>query len=294
MISPLFTTIVLAGAFIWIFMKVSSKKSDLNTESFLERERLANNTRKQSLDDLNYISLDITRIPVRDNEQNNRILSLLDSIKNLSDKKIVNLTGISNTDLKFQYGVSNLPALTEYDQNFTILSRALFDLGQAYDSEGEQDMAIMCLQYAVDIGTDISGTYTLLAELYIKTGHKDQITSLLISAESIKSITRNSTISKLNDMLDGSYVIPLNEGNSDNTDYVANLSNEDISLSDYSDTSKKAKNTSSPYKSHNSGAPSVDKDMPEYYDSKNSGNILPKDILDILDEQSDISPDQKQ
>ena len=40
-------------------------------------------------------------------------------------RKLLNLSGISNTDLKLQYGHANLDLLAEYDQNFSNLLRCL-------------------------------------------------------------------------------------------------------------------------------------------------------------------------
>ena len=49
-------------------------------------------------------------------------MTILNSLK---DEQIVNFTGISNTDLKLSFGAANLPTLSRFDQNYTLLARAL-------------------------------------------------------------------------------------------------------------------------------------------------------------------------
>ena len=201
MISPLFTTIVLCAGFIWLFMKMTTKKTDNALDEYLERERKANSVRKQPLDSLQYISVNPDDFKIPEPSPNDRISELYDSIISLSESKIVNLTGITNTDLKLMYGVANLPTLTEYDQNFTQLCRNIYDLGSELTSLGYDDIAEMILLKGIDYGTDISGNYLLLADLYIKNGESAKINELIQSAESIRSLTKEATISKLKEKL---------------------------------------------------------------------------------------------
>lgn len=245
MISPIFTTIVLTFGFIWIYMKLTTKTVNKDTEKFLEREVRANKVRKQSLDSLEYIKIPIDEIKRPEPYPNERIAELTGILVSLSDKTIVNLTGISNTDLKLSYGAANLPVLTEYDQNFTQLCTTLYNLGLEYDSIGLREDAIKTFNLGVRLGTDISGNYTRLAEIYAEMGEFAEIQRLATSAEGIRSITRQSTISKLLDILD------------------SNTSS--VSLKDGSESS-----------------------VNDDYD-----NILPKDILDILESVPYKSDDQK-
>ncbi len=246
MISPLFTTIVLVAGFIFIFLKATSSNPDNGIKSFTERERRANNTLKKPLDDLAFIRVPLEAIPAPEPEVNEKCASLLSEIKMLSEKKIVNLSGISNTDLKLTYGAPNLPILTEYDQNFTLLCKDLYDLGCEYRNAGLVEEAISTLNAAVGLGTDISGNYTSLAEMYAEKGLYVEIQRLINCADNIRSLTKNSTINKLQNILDS------------HTSAVIKLSDSDGS------------------------------EEPVAPD-----NILPADILDILETVPYTSDDQK-
>ena len=201
MISPIFTTIVLTFGFIWIYMKVTTKNAGFNAESFLEREREANSVRKQPLTDLEYAEVSFASLPICRPAPNDLIEDLQNRLENICNAKFVNLTGFTNTDLKFKYGVANLPLLTEYDQNFTSLSRTLYELGHEYAITGDNDRAISFFEEGIRIQTDISNNFTELAKLYKEKSEPGKINSLISSAEKIRSITKKSTIDKLNDIM---------------------------------------------------------------------------------------------
>ena len=244
MISPLFTTIVITFGFIWIYMKITTKGVEKDTEKYMEREIRANKVRKQSLDSLEYIRVPMEKIPQPDDYPNERIRELTEILKDLSGKTIVNLTGISNTDLKLTYGAANLPVLSEYDQNFTSLCTSIYELGTQYNNAGLRTTAYSVLNVGVELGSDIAGNYIDLANMYAQDGEYAQIQRLITAADSIRSITRQSTINKLIDILDSGTSSVLVKGSSEVTD-------------------------------------------------ENPDNILPKDILDILETVPYISDDQK-
>ena len=202
MISPLFTTIVIIAGFIFVFMKITSEKPGDGIRSFREKERRADSTLKQPLDNLPFIQVPLDSIPSPEPAVNEKCAAILNELNTLAGKKIVNLTGISNTDLKLTYGAPNLPILTEYDQNFTSLCMNLHELGCEYKLTGHEDEAIATFNVAVNVGTDISGTYTTLAEMYAEKGLYVEIQRLINCADNIRSLTRTSTIKKLQNILD--------------------------------------------------------------------------------------------
>ncbi len=245
MISPLFTTIVIIAGFIFVFMKITSEKPGDGIRSFREKERRADSTLKQPLDNLPFIQVPLDSIPSPEPAVNEKCAALLNELNTLAGKKIVNLTGISNTDLKLTYGAPNLPILTEYDQNFTSLCMNLHELGCEYKLTGHEDEAIATFNAAISVGTDISGTYTTLAEMYAEKGLYVEIQRLINCADNIRSLTRTSTIKKLQNILDS------------HTSAVIKLSGDEASSSE----------------------PDPD-------------NILPADILDILETVPYKSSDQ--
>lgn len=118
----------------------------------------------------------------------------------LSDKKILNLTGISNTDLRFMYGSANLEPLSACDQNFTILIRLLQKWGNLLVSSGAYEDAIRVLSYAVSVGSDITGTYALLARLYKGLNQYDKINELKVQADKLTTLMKPAILKDLDSL----------------------------------------------------------------------------------------------
>ncbi len=121
--------IVFASFIIFVlWFTVNLKKTEKNNkqmeEEFWERESRANSVRKKSLDHLPYITFDFDALPTASSftESGAQIPESLEILQNLRDKKMLNLNGISNTDLKLKYGAPNITRLSEYEENFTVFS----------------------------------------------------------------------------------------------------------------------------------------------------------------------------
>ena len=119
----------------------------------------------------------------------------------MEDAPIVNFSGITNTDLKLRYGAANLPLLTEYDQNYTTLARTLQQWAVLLHKANENSAAITVLEYAMETGTDIRGSFELLARLYIMTGTPEKIDTLKEKANAITTIMRGPILRILDNVL---------------------------------------------------------------------------------------------
>lgn len=176
-------------------LRKNSKKTEKNNDDFWRKEYEANSVRKKDISGLDYITIpDTLAIP---DTQNPRILKEWNTLCNLKDKKILNLTGYTNTDLKLQYGAANLTQLTVCDNNFTALAKAVARIGEQLMKEGFTDEALSFLEYGITIQTDVSTNYTLLAEYYRSEGAPEKIDTLISRAEQLNSLMKDSILSKL-------------------------------------------------------------------------------------------------
>lgn len=122
----------------------------------------------------------------------------------LADSRILNLTGVSNTELRLTYGTANLDPLTAYDQNFTTLIRSLQKWGSLLASADRKQDAVTVLSYAVSIGSDIAGTYALLARLYKEQGDFSKIEELKEAAEELTTLMKPSILRDLDQITESS------------------------------------------------------------------------------------------
>ncbi len=86
-------------------IRKSERSSRKNTEQFWEKETKSNHVRKADISDLDYIKIPMDTLPIVETADET-LLSIHKTITDLSQKSILNLTGLSNTELKLSYGVA--------------------------------------------------------------------------------------------------------------------------------------------------------------------------------------------
>ena len=128
-------------------------------DEFWEKERASNAVRKKDISKLDYISIPFDKIPVKLESSTEK------TFFELAEKPMLNFVGISNTDLKLQYGTANLEILTQYENNFLDFVALLPDYATELIEAGEKETALMLLEFAVSVNADSRKIDTLLAQL---------------------------------------------------------------------------------------------------------------------------------
>lgn len=167
-------------------LRTLEKEEQQQQDEMLRLERKASLPIKRSMDDLSFLAVSLDKLPFQENPPA-ELAAYQDQIKALSKKKLCNLSGISNTDLKLKYGAGNLDELSAYDQNYTLFIRTLADWGSwLYEHDLPQD-AQMVLEYAKDCSSDIRKNYATLAKIYKDQNQFEKIYNLLSFVETIPS-----------------------------------------------------------------------------------------------------------
>ena len=178
-------------------LKKQARKKRRDEEDFWARESRANSVRRKSLDGLVYIPVPLEQLPTHLLNDNSTVLECIETLEALSSQKIVNLTGWSNTDLKLEYGTANITALSEYDQNYTLLVRTLQKWADELIAAGFRKEAAVIMEFAVSTNTDVSSTYYQLADYWASRGERFRIEQLIRTAEGLRSSSRNTIIRHL-------------------------------------------------------------------------------------------------
>jgi len=188
---------------LWLMYEIHKKRNSeaKKYQEFVDRENEANSTRKKSLDDLAYISIPFEKLPMDILADDERISEYIDTIRFLSEKPIVNLTGISNTDLKLKYGAANLDTLSKFDEAYTTLVRTLNSWAYALYENDRTNEARDVLEYTLSTGTDVKKSFILLAKIYKETNQSEKIKELISVASESNSLISDSIVSELTGML---------------------------------------------------------------------------------------------
>lgn len=178
-------SLIIFGLTIKYSARSSRRKYEKDEADFWERERRSNFVRKKSLDNLDYIQVPLSRLPLDALPDTEKGRELRELFPTLATQNIVNFTGMTNTDLKLEYGTANITKLSEFDQNYTVLVRSLQQCAELLLEENRTSEAKAFLEYAVEIHTDLSHTYYSLAKLYHEEGDDAEIAHLMEVADAL-------------------------------------------------------------------------------------------------------------
>lgn len=191
-------TVVFLAVFTMKLAK--AKKSSRASEEFWDRERAANETRRVNPDTIEYLKIPVETLPFQESADE-ELMEIQDIVRTLSNERLLNLTGMTNTDIKLTYGAANLPMVSLCDQRFTLLARTLYRWAVFLTEHGETGKAKTVLEYAVSCKTDISGIYTMLADIYLREYAPEKVKELIVSVEELPTLMKDSIIEKLTEKL---------------------------------------------------------------------------------------------
>lgn len=195
---PLLASILLFSLLLMFLIHRTRNNEAKRFQEFLDEETRANSTRKKPLDNLNYITIPFETLPFEVLKDDEKIAEFHNILRNLSESPIVNFTGITNTELKLQYGAPNIEKLSRYDECYTILVRTLDKWAKSLYENDYMDEAQRVLEFAVDTGTDISSSYMLLSDIYMQKNEPLQIDGLISKAEGLNSLMKKNILQELN------------------------------------------------------------------------------------------------
>ncbi len=178
-----FLTIFMIFILVTTFLRNRSTRSEhARVDEFWERENQANRARKVDLATISYYEFDGNHFPYVSSDDP-ELVQCEESIRSAGQKKMLNLNGLSNTDLKLKYGPQNLESLSLYDQNYTELETAIYQYGKLLYEKGYIDEAIPVLEKGIALPTDLASNFLLLAKIYQEKNAPERIEHLLPMAE---------------------------------------------------------------------------------------------------------------
>lgn len=184
---------------LWLRVKMNrtNYESTLDSKSFWEREEKANFTRSKDISTLSYLTVSEDELPFSNSTEDEQEAWLEQEVKKFLNRKMINLSAFSNTDLKEQYGIANLDELSEYDQNFLLFIRNLSTWGNYLYQKNDFTRAKQIMEYSLSIESDISTVYTTLGHIYAAEGKLQKIDELITLAENSEAALKDSIIRQL-------------------------------------------------------------------------------------------------
>ena len=183
---------------IWLTFRIKSlnAKQEKTQKDFWDRERAANITPAKDISNLRYITIPIEKFPLNFSTDE-EVIEIENRLKELSTHRLLNLTGVTNTDLKLTYGVPNFETMSKIGDDFDEACVLLNKYAKALMEEGRTDDVITVLEFAVGIGTDISESYTTLANCYKQKQMDSKLDLLRTQIEQSTLLLKESILEKI-------------------------------------------------------------------------------------------------
>lgn len=188
---------------IWLFFryrKIAHMRQEEN-DAFWSREAEANMTPAKDINNLDYITIPLEKFPLKFAKDDN-ILALETELEQLAEKRILNLNGKTNTDLKLEYGLPNFDAMVEIGENFDKLCLCLDKYGAALIENEMINEAVTVLEFAVGCGSDISSTYMNLFNCYVTQNNSMRIDALRTMVENSTMLLKPKILEYFSSMTD--------------------------------------------------------------------------------------------
>lgn len=195
----IFASFMVFGIWLTIQLKKSHKLNDKAEADFWEEEAMANSVRKKQLEESDFVTFPFDKLPAENSFSPDPVPESLTALVSLSDKKMMNLNGISNTEVKKRFGVANMSILTEYDANYETFVKNIYLLCQHLYDTGRTEEALMLSEETILTGTDSLSHYKLIIQIYREQGNLSGISWLKEKAEDIHSLTRGAILRALSD-----------------------------------------------------------------------------------------------
>lgn len=189
---------------IWVNVKTKRGANDNSKwdTAYWEKERASNFARKKDISSLDYIIISEDELPFSDTAEGEEKYRQ-DEVRRVLSCKSLNLSGMSNADIKLAYGTANFPELSMYDQNYILLIRNLGLWGSYlhHNRQGQDARAKIILERAISLGSDIKDTYISLAEIYLAERQPEKVRELIRQVEASDFDLKDSLLQALHVLL---------------------------------------------------------------------------------------------
>lgn len=194
---PLIVIVAILCLLLMHNIQRSKRIAEERSSNFWKAEAKADTTRKQDISAQDYIKLPMEHLPFGI-DTSKEVQEAEEVLHRLEQTQMLNLNQYTNTELKLTYGAANLSFLTECDERFTLLVRTLYQWSCLLLEHGHMKEAIRVAEYSVEIGSDISGCYYMLADYYQADDNPDAMEQLRQSAQQLTGLQAELIMQYLN------------------------------------------------------------------------------------------------
>lgn len=179
--------------------KYLDEKREKQEDEFFTKEQLARTT-VGKIQDSDYEVIPLSKFPFNLCEDPSMI-EMEEKIKDLSNEKLLNLTGISNTDVRLRFGVNHFEEATLAGEKYDELMGLLVNYATSLDDHGFSIESGLMLEHLIEMDCDIKSAWIALGKFYASTSNYDKLRELHDKVDSSKLSIKNATKEQLLEMM---------------------------------------------------------------------------------------------
>lgn len=185
---------------IWLTFRIKSldAKQEKQQADFWSKERQANATPAKDISNLRYITIPINKFPLNFSDDE-KVIEIENELKELASHKLLNLSGMSNSDLKITYGLPNFETMSKIGEDFDRSCVLLNSYAKALVESNMTKDAQTVLEFAIGVGSDLSESYIMLADIYKKSSQSEKLNFLREQISNSNMLLKNHILNKIDD-----------------------------------------------------------------------------------------------
>lgn len=193
---PVFTIFFFFCLFVFFRIRHLQNRREERDAAFWAREEEAMHAPNVDLSDVQFLRIPLERFPVglMDTDEGAMVE---EELKQLSAEPILNLNGMTNTDVRLAYGAGNFDHMQKAGENFDRLEVLLCDYAKLLIENGHPADAVPVLEFAVESNATVSSIYTLLGECYDDMGDGERLNTLIATVEGRDMMMKASILDHL-------------------------------------------------------------------------------------------------
>lgn len=160
-----------------------------------EEEMNASLARKKDINPEYFVTVDTSHLPIKEygpSHQNEKVALLQSKVCTNAQKTMIRLPKpMRNVDIKLAFGVANLEVVIQYEENYNRYILSLINWAEELKNTGLPDEAETVLKESVSLGSDVSKSYTLLADIYSESKQHQKLKELADHMENPETLTQN-------------------------------------------------------------------------------------------------------
>lgn len=205
--APIFILFVFFSIIFYAALRSAGKESNKRIKKFLEGEDVSSNIRRKPIDTELFFVPDLDGLPIKEYtaeeaEKFPVLIARQERVIAISKNKMIRFKEPkSNLEVKMQFGTISVEEVANYEESYSQYIYALVNWAESLMEAGNFDDAEKVLSVSIEQGSEISKSFTLLADIYFRNNDKPKMEDLYETVSTINIPAQKKAWEHINNYL---------------------------------------------------------------------------------------------